>query len=81
MANQEHLDLLRRGVEYWNPWRQEHQRTWPDLSKADLEGADLEGADLTGANLSHTDLRRANLSYANLSDSDLSHALQVQEVL
>src|SRR5436309_1887863 len=39
MANQEHLNILRQGVEVWNRWRQEHQDIRPDLSDADLNSA------------------------------------------
>lgn len=52
MANQEHLDILRQGVEVWNKRREEH-----------LEIHDLSGADLHGMNL-----RNADLYYANLPD-------------
>ena len=32
MANQEHLDILKQGVEIWNKWRKEHPDVEPDLS-------------------------------------------------
>jgi hypothetical protein len=42
MANQEHLEILKRGVEVWNEWReQRHPALRPDLSEADLIGANL----------------------------------------
>ncbi len=31
MANQEHLDVLERGVKIWNQWREEHSEIEPDL--------------------------------------------------
>ncbi len=34
MANTEHLDILRQGVEAWNQWRQTHRDISPDLSHA-----------------------------------------------
>jgi hypothetical protein len=37
MANQEHLDMLKRGVDTWNMWREEHPEIQPDLSKVDLD--------------------------------------------
>ncbi len=61
MAQQEHLYLLKRGVVYWNQWRQEHPEIVLDLSKAVLNGLDL-----TNVNLSKTNLTMANLSAANL---------------
>lgn len=84
MANQQHLDLLKQGVETWNQWRNEHPDTQLDLSKADLKGADLRGvflgranlagANLSGANLCNADLRRSNLSTTDLTDANLNEA-------
>jgi uncharacterized protein YjbI with pentapeptide repeats len=68
MADEEHLKILKQGVEQWNKWRLENH------IRPDLSGADLSSADLSGADLSNADLRRANLSEANLSDTDLSRA-------
>lgn len=86
MANQEHLDILKQGVEVWNRWRQEHPKIPPDLSEADLEKANLSGINLrgtyTGPNnlclpvpgipVVPTTLRNANLRKANLRGADLS---------
>ena len=71
MANEEHLKILKQGVEQWNKWRLENAIR-PDLSGADLSGANLSGADLSGANLSGADLSGANLSGADLSGANLS---------
>jgi hypothetical protein len=79
MANEEHLGLIKQGVDAWNRWRREHADTRPDLIGATLIGADLSGADLSEANLSRadlfdTDFSRANLSRTDLSDTHLSGA-------
>lgn len=81
MANQEHLDILKQGVETWNQWRQEHLDILPDLKDAKLSNVNLRGADLSGANLIRADLNRvilnratlikSKLNYANLSDAEL----------
>jgi uncharacterized protein YjbI with pentapeptide repeats len=71
MAKPEHLEQLKRGVEYWNIWRKEHPNIEPDLTGVDFHGADLHGADLHGADLSDADLSEANLSEANLSEASL----------
>jgi hypothetical protein len=34
MANQEHLDILKQGVEVWNLWRRKHTTIKPDLLEA-----------------------------------------------
>lgn len=69
MANEEHLAILKQGVEAWNQWREENANLVPDLSKADLSKANLSKANLSEANLSE-----ANLSEANLSEADLARA-------
>jgi uncharacterized protein YjbI with pentapeptide repeats len=70
MLDEEHLKILKQGVEQWNKWRLENAIR-PDLSGAYLIGADLSGADLIDAYLSFADLSGANLSGANLSGANL----------
>ena len=48
MANEEHVQIIRQGVEVWNDWRQKNPEVVPDLSKADLSQADLSGVDFSG---------------------------------
>ncbi len=45
MANQQHLDLLKQGLETWHQWRKEHA-VQPDLSYADLSYAKLAGTNI-----------------------------------
>ena len=88
MANQEHVRILRRGVDTWNRWRKENNVSNPDLrganltqaqlSKAVLRGAQLSEADLYGANLSKAHLLRADLRGANLQKADLQGAKLIQ---
>ena len=70
MANEEHLKILKQGVEQWNKWRLENAIK-PDLSGANLIGANLLRAYLIDAYLSFADLSGANLSGANLSGANL----------
>ena len=51
MASQEQLELLKKGVDGWNQWREANPDTPIDLADGDLRGANLKGADLRGANL------------------------------
>jgi uncharacterized protein YjbI with pentapeptide repeats len=83
MANQEHLDILKQGVEVWNKWRQEHPEVKPDLSDADLSNIELTGfitrkftfgyrpnfysASIIGVDLTGATLARANLSEAHMA--------------
>lgn len=73
MADEEQVEILRRGVEVWNAWREEHGVIL-DLSYADLSGAGLNGASLSHANLRYADLSYADLSYTNLRYADLKKA-------
>jgi uncharacterized protein YjbI with pentapeptide repeats len=74
MANPEHLEILRQGVEVWNPWRGKNTSVRIDLREADLSGANLSGANLVGANFFRADLSGANLRWAYLSRANLSRA-------
>jgi uncharacterized protein YjbI with pentapeptide repeats len=73
MSNDEHLEILKRGVDTWNRWRKEHH-ILPDLSEANLSMADLSEANLSEANLVRADLSKANLIGANLSIAKLVEA-------
>jgi uncharacterized protein YjbI with pentapeptide repeats len=57
MANPEHLQILKQGVEVWNRWRVENPRIRPDLDRISLGGVRLE----TGVIESADDLRNAYL--------------------
>jgi hypothetical protein len=80
MANDEHVDLINRGVDQWNAERPDDA----DLRSASLNGMNLRGADLQHANLTHAELRGACLSHAvlehalffraDLTGADLSSA-------
>ena len=69
MANPEHLEILKQGVEVWNEWQRKNFLTRPDL-----RGANLRNADLLEANLRYADLREADLTGADLMGADLKEA-------
>ena len=70
MANEEHLKMLKQGVEQWNRWRLENAIR-PDFGDANLGGANLSGANLRDANLSNANLGRVYLYGANLRGANL----------
>lgn len=66
MANPEHHEILKQGVEVWNKWRTENPGIRPDLSEANLMGADLRGANFWMTDLADADLIDVKLADANL---------------
>lgn len=90
MANQQHLDILFKGVRNWNVWREANSSEWsewPDFSGANLEKLnlteanfrrtsydDLNGGFYIGADLTHTNLTHANLNKADLTGANLTGA-------
>jgi hypothetical protein len=73
-GNQDHLEILKQGVEAWNRWRAENPDVRPDLRGADLFMANLSQANLRGADLRQADLARARLYRADFSQADLRGA-------
>jgi hypothetical protein len=74
MANEEHLKILKQGVEIWNRQREENPEVAPDLNGADLRGVNLCRANLRWAHLGGADLQDARLEETNLTKADLSGA-------
>jgi uncharacterized protein YjbI with pentapeptide repeats len=74
MADDEHLAIIKQGVEVWNKWRNKNPKILPDFSSANLIDANLRGAALRYANLRYVNLRYANLRGAGLVLADLRGA-------
>ena len=83
MADATQLEILKRGVDAWNSWRDEHRNEFiVDVDFADLTGAnlrraeprsvDLRSVDVFSADLLRADLRSADLAQANLSGANVS---------
>ena len=86
MANQEHVKIIRQGVEVWNQWIKEHFGIIPDLSTpymvspgigivsepdTDAAKAGLSEMNLSGVNFGGANLSGTNLTRANLSGANL----------
>ncbi|HEY0605250.1 MAG TPA: toll/interleukin-1 receptor domain-containing protein [Herpetosiphonaceae bacterium] len=75
MANEEHLAIVRQGIEVWNQWRRENPLSssgieegalnHPDFSRADLRNTDLRNGNFQGVDFSGADLRKADLRNAD----------------
>jgi uncharacterized protein YjbI with pentapeptide repeats len=89
VANPEHVEILKQGVEVWNKWRNKNPNIEPDLREASfvfvhlsgvnlscakLNDAEFYGAELKGSNLSGADLDSVHLGSANLGKANLSGA-------
>jgi hypothetical protein len=74
MANEEHLQIIRQGVDVWNNWREKNPELIPELSGACLDGANLSKANLHKADLNFANLRDASLIGARLSEAKLARA-------
>ena len=90
MANPEHIEILKQGVEAWNKWRKENPEIKPDLSGIVIKEVLPEqkyfsvslmedekivlGAILKEIDFSHTNFERANLERANLEKANLERA-------
>ena len=72
MADENHLDILSRGVGVWNKWRSDSPFTYPDLTEANLSGITLRRIDLRDANLSGATLRDTNLTESDFCHSKLA---------
>jgi len=71
MANQEHVESVKQGVEVWNKWGKENPNIKPDLEEVNLIGVNLVGANLKRTNLRRADLSGADLRWTKLSKADL----------
>lgn len=87
MANEEHIAILRKGVQYWNTWRKANPDVKPDLGdRWDVESPkgpqpyihfndlDLSMIDLSYTNLDGLDFHRTKFIGANLYEAVLGNA-------
>ena len=74
MTDEVQFARLKRSVEDWNCWREEHPNLSPDLFAVGLTGMDLSHANLAFANLIDANLEGCNLAFAKLREANLSSA-------
>ncbi|WP_414755837.1 pentapeptide repeat-containing protein [Anabaena sp. CCY 9910] len=81
MANEEHLAILRQGVEVWNEWRQKNSGVKTDLSNINIHVIDdLKVCSDGKINLEKANFRNTNLSKANLSAVEL-HSAEFEDAI
>lgn len=61
MADEEHLAILKQGVEVWNEWRRKNPGIQPDLRELNLSRIFLFGINFSKANLMGSSFRKADL--------------------
>ncbi len=81
MANEEHLAILKQGVEAWNEWRELNKDVRPELANAELGRANLRGANLSDADLGSALLIASIFNSANLAGADFSRAATAYTVI
>jgi len=74
MANKGHLEILMRGVSFWNEMRYEIEYIMPDFKDAQLSNLDLARADFVYADFSYAELKNTNLTKCDLTNSKLKNA-------
>jgi esterase/lipase superfamily enzyme len=75
VANEEHLNILKQGVDIWNSWRVENPGIRPDLSGSNLIGLNLEGVNLSDSNLCKVDLSITYLKNGSFVRADIRGAV------
>ncbi len=85
--NNDHFEILKKGVPYWNQWRRDNPTERPKFFRVNFLGlydsqqslnkgnrTKLSGVDFSGAALANTILEFADLDGADLRGADLSDA-------
>lgn len=71
MPNYEHYNILKEGLNSWNPWRIENRDIIPDLSNCDLDGLYLSEFILDNVNFEKSRIKNCDLSEATMSNCKL----------
>lgn len=78
MANQEHIDILKRGGQEWNKWRLTQPKVQPDLSHLDFGEEfeilfDFKGLNMSGAYLESSVLFSLNFENSNFEGASFQN--------
>lgn len=85
MTLSSHIEILSKGVLFWNNWRENNPNINPDLKKGNFRGENFSGAnfknadcafaDLSSSTLMDTDFTGANLNMADLKLSNMKNSI------
>jgi len=81
MADEDPLEILKKGTVAWNNWRKENPDMDVDLTDINFRKGDLTGCDFSRANLHECDMSEALFSRVNFSEADLSRAFLISSHL
>ena len=79
--NNEHLKILKQGVDVWNKWREENPEQFPYFNEANLSGLKLRKANLSHAAFQWANLNKADLIGANFRGADFLWAKLIKAKL
>jgi hypothetical protein len=71
VANEEHIKILKQGVEVWNKWRKDNPDITPDLTSTALNNLNLEGANLIKADFDRTSIIHSNFNNAIFTEANM----------
>ncbi len=74
MANPEHIEILKKGIGFWNKWREENTHLIPDLRDVHLKNRNLNHINLSFADLRRFHLTESQISWANFHNTLLIRA-------
>jgi uncharacterized protein YjbI with pentapeptide repeats len=72
MINEEHLMILKQGVNVWNEWRKNNPQVIPIIGEVNLSNQSLSGINFDGVKLLGT-----NLNGSNLADEQIASYRQI----
>lgn len=72
--SEEQYDILCRGADEWNKWREQNPGVAVRLATAQLHGCNLDGVNLNNADLHRANLGAASLRNSYFASADLSKA-------
>lgn len=75
MANEEHLEILKKGPEVWNSWREKNPDITPDLTECDLKKKNFAGYNLEKVAFDGSHLEMAKFVKSDLWEASFARCL------
>ncbi len=78
MANPNHISKLKKGLNYWNPWRMDNSNITPDLSNHEFSKMYLSELIFDDSNISNSFFSYCDLSEASFTNCNLNGTSFIQ---